>query len=374
MLSPRQSRRPPAPSESTGQRIVLPGQTPQGEHILSVLVKRTYDIVPGGACRRATSDRKLIPGDVHYDDPLNSSVKYETDFVPYKVATDVVLHGKAYAPAGQKVPSLTATLSVGTYRKDLLVIGDRVARYNGKHTPVFTDPQPFETMELVYERAYGGVDIYSEAKMQCIYPRNPLGRGYAVKNNQRSVEKLPLPNIEDPQTPLRPEQLCVGDFREWERQPKPQGLGWTAKTWPPRSTYAGTMPADRSLEQQLRNAYAMLVPPDRRKQYLNAVMPTMDFRFFSGASEGLSLPFLTGTEMIKLTNLDPNGELNFELPGERPEIELDLGQSAQRLSVVLHTVFLRIEDHQMDLVWRGAAPYQGPDWLAEMKRLEVSVR
>ena len=31
-----------------GLTIVLPGQTPAGEYILSVLLKRTYDIVPGG--------------------------------------------------------------------------------------------------------------------------------------------------------------------------------------------------------------------------------------------------------------------------------------------------------------------------------------
>ena len=61
------------------EKVVLPGQTPQGEPILSVLVKRTYDIAPGKRCVRATRDRKLIPGDVPWGNPLNTCVRYESD-------------------------------------------------------------------------------------------------------------------------------------------------------------------------------------------------------------------------------------------------------------------------------------------------------
>jgi hypothetical protein len=32
-----------------------------------------------------------------------------------------------------------------------------------------------------------------------------------------------------------------------------------------------------------------------------------------------------------------------------------------------------MEDRQVDLVWRGAVPYSGMDWLPEMKRLEIFV-
>ncbi len=70
-----------AQSGADEKTIVLPGQSPEGEYILAVLVKRTYDIIPGERCARAESDRKLISGDVHYDSPVNSSVKYESDFI-----------------------------------------------------------------------------------------------------------------------------------------------------------------------------------------------------------------------------------------------------------------------------------------------------
>jgi hypothetical protein len=362
-----------SPAERIIQKVVLPGQTPEGEHILGVLVKRTYDIVPGSRCTRAAADKKLVPGDVHYNDPMNSTVRFETDFVPFKLATDVVLNGRAYAPLGQRVATLMVSLTIGQHRKDLLVLGDRVAHYRAKQDPVFTDPQPFETMDLRYERAYGGVDIFSEPKMQCVYPRNHLGRGFAVANIQRSVENLPLPNLENAGDQLTPARLCVGQFKDWERQPMPEGFGWTVKMWRPRSSYAGVMPADRALEQELRGAYAALVPPVYRKLYEQTQIRDMDFRFFNGASPGLVVPFLVGDEQVNLVNLDPQGRTQFQLPGERPKIGLDIGQGVQGPQVVLQTVMIRTEDRQVDLLWRAAVPYAGPDWLPQMRKMEVLI-
>jgi hypothetical protein len=357
-----------------GAKIVLPGQTPQGEHILSVLVKRTYDMGSAGQCSRARADYRIVSGDIHHGDPMISTVKLESDFVPYKLATDIVLNGRAYAPNGQRVSLLKVSVVVDKYRKDLLVTGDRVAKYNGKKDPIFTEPQPFSAMDLCYERAYGGIDIHSEPRMQYAYARNHLGRGYVVSNNQRSIDNLSLPNIEDPNDRLTPQRLCVGDFRNWENQPVPQGFGWTMKLWHPRCTYAGIMPADRALEQELRKAYSALVPPAQRRFYEQNPLPTIDFRFFNGASPGLIVPFLSGTEQVTLTNLDPRGTLQFRLPGERPFISVNIGQGTQEPDVVLHTVMVRSEDRQIDLLWRGAIQYPGRDWLPEMKKMDLVMR
>ena len=362
-----------ATDEHPIQKIVLPGQTSESEYILAVLVKRSYDIVPGSCCRRAKADRKLVAGDIHYDDPINSTVQFETDLVPFKPATDVVLNGRVYAPPGRRVSELKASLIIDQRRKDLLVLGDRMARYREKQDPVFTDPELFETIDLRYERAYGGVDIFSNPEMQSVYPRNHLGRGYVISNTRRSVEKLLLPNIEDPNDPLTPDRLCLGDFKNWERQPMPEGFGWRTKTCLPRASYAGIMPADRGLERELRRAYSALVPPAQRKIYEGTSLPVIDFRFFNGASSALVLPFISGSEQVRLVNLDPSGDTKFQLPGERPRIGLDIGKGMQEPLVVMHTLMIRAEDLQIDLVWRGAVPYPGPDWLPEMKKMEVLI-
>ena len=154
----------------------------------------------------------------------------------------------------------------------------------------------------------------------------------------------------------------------------PQGFGWYGKSWQPRASLAGVMPADRTTEQEMRKAYASVIPPNQRALYAQTQLPDMDFRFFNGASLGLSVPYLVGNEPIRTINLTPEGELIVQLPGETPNIGIDIGKGVQDPEVKLHTVMIRMEDRQLDLVWRAAAPYPGPDWLPEMKKLEVTVQ
>jgi hypothetical protein len=228
-------------------------------------------------------------------------------------------------------------------------------------------------MELRYERAYGGTDVRSNPELPCIYPRNHLGRGFVLEDVAEAVEGLPLPNLEDPRDPLTPERLCAEHAENWTRQPMPQSFGWFCKYWRPRAELAGVLPADRATEKELREMYAQALPEEQREAYREASLPDIDFRFFNGASEGLALPYLRGDEEIRLSNLVPESELAFRLPGETPAIALELGAGPQEAQVVLHTVQVRGEERQVDLVWRGAVPYSGPDSLPSLRRLELLV-
>jgi hypothetical protein len=356
-----------------GHHIVLPGERPGGEPVLSVLLKRSYDIVPGAACTRAAVDQPLVPGDQFWDSPMNSSVRHESDFVPWKLGTDVVLNGHVHAPGGRPAQACRASLQVGDRLKRLWVQGDRVARHVPDGTPLFTEPQPFQALPLRYELAYGGTDVHSDRRGAFAYPRNPTGRGFVVANTPQAVNDLPLPNIEDPDDLLTPERLCTGDYARWAGQPAPAGLGWTGKTWMHRCGLAGVMPGDRAAERQMREAYAALVPAEQREAWRSNGLPEMDFRFFQGAAPGLAMPFLAGDEWLRSENLDPEGTLDFALPGERPAIALDIGHGDAAPEVVLHTVMVRMDERQVDLVWRAALAYPGRDWLPKLRRLHVSV-
>jgi hypothetical protein len=134
------------------------------------------------------------------------------------------------------------------------------------------------------------------------------------------------------------------------------------------------MPADRQVEQELRQIYASVVPPEQKALYEQTKLPDMNFRFFNGASEGLALPFLSGDEEVRLINLDPEGELSFRLPADRFRIGLDIGKGVEEPPAILQTVMIRMDEREVDLVWRGAVPYPGPDWLPEMRKMEVSIR
>jgi hypothetical protein len=99
----------------------------------------------------------------------------------------------------------------------------------------------------------------------------------------------------------------------------------------------------------------------------------MDFRFFNGASPGLAFPYLSGTETIRLENLTPEGVLEFRLPGDTPKVRVDIGFGPQEPVPFLHTVQIHGEEKSVDLVWRASIPYPGPDWLPEMRKLELTL-
>ena len=64
---------------------------------------------------------------------------------------------------------------------------------------------------------------------------------------------------------------------------------------------------------------------------------------------------------------------HLSLPRDTPSIGLDVGFGMKTPEVVLQTVTIRVDDRQLDLVWRGALPYPGVDWLPEMKTLTLEV-
>ena len=356
-----------------GIHALLPGQTPEGKFIMAVLLKRTYKIVPSKPCVRAEEDKPLFGGDKHYGDMMNTTVRFEADFIPFKLATDVVLNGSAYTPKGAPQREMTATLEIATAKKTVRVIGDRICKYRAGADPLFGDPTPFTQMELRYERAYGGVDVFTHPQCQYIYPRNHLGKGFAVANSKATVEGLELPNLEDPNDPLTPARLCIGKIDHWAKQPVPTGFGWYSKFWHPRAGWAGILPADKATEVMLRKEFAKLLTPAHKELYEKHPLPVVDFRHFNGASPGLALPYLAGDESIRLTNLTPDGNLEFRLPGDRPVYSLDLGEGVKEAANVLHTVQMRMNENEVDLVWRAAFPYPGPDWLPEMKKADVVV-
>ncbi len=354
---------------------MLPGQNPEGQHIFSVLVKRTYDIRRGEKCKPSEDQMRLLPADKFFDngDPVTASCEAESDFIPYKVATDVVVIGKAYSAGGKNVQALEATLKVGEYQKTIWVIGDRRCQYRAFGGHVFSDPEPFASMELRYERAYGGVDIHSQEGNPLIYPRNPIGRGFVIKNIKEAIDGLLLPNLEEPGNRITADRLVVGKMENWHKQPLPQGFGWFSKNWYPRCTFAGVMPADMPLYETMREATLGYVPKDQVEGFKKMKLPLMDFKFFNGASPGLIVPYLKGDEISKLTNMDPDGEFEFQLPGDSPAISVDIGDGPQKPEVILHTVAILKEENKLYLVWRGAVKYPGPEYMQKLTKLEIKV-
>lgn len=354
---------------------VLSTKNEEGSPIFSVLVKRTYSIRSGETVVRCEAVDPFVQEDQYYDhgDPEWATVKYESELASYKLATDVVVIGKALAPSGEPVEQLEVSVAVAEHKKTLLVTGDRYCTYRWLRRPLFTDPIPFKEMEIRYERAYGGKDEKSNPKLPFIYPRNPMGTGVVLKNKSEVVDNLTLPNIEDPNDLLTPERLIIDKPERWNLQPLPAGFGWYHRTWYPRCSFVASMPSFIDVDTVLREEELGFVPKGQIVLSRQFKLPSFDVRFNNGASLGLALPYLKGDERIQLTHLTSEGKCDFLLPGDTPQIMLDIGLGENVLKPVLQTVFIRLKEMRVDLIWRGAHEYPGQDWLPEMKKMVAYV-
>jgi len=329
----------------------LPMMDHEGNPVLVVLVKGTFSVGTDGA---VTPVGKPIP--VAYgDEPCYAgkgvSARWESDVVPFKPRGDIVLTGKVHAPGEQPAQWVDVTLRIGSLIKSLRIFGDRKWVCDGKKlTSNLTSPIPFQTMDLVPDRAFGGMDVRTGATCA----ENPAGRGYFDQEVVEDPEAAFLPNIEDPKNLIR----------HWKDHPRPVGLGVVGKGCSPRFGYLGTY--DETWEKER----APGLPVDFRPDFHNAAQPD------------LQVPgYLKGDEEVELINLTYDERLRFRLPGVLPAVTVtradienqgwDAPRTTETVEMRLDTLCLIPEERRFFLVWRGSLPVRN---LGALEIREVSIR
>jgi hypothetical protein len=265
--------------------------------------------------------------DEYSGEPGRSSIRREGQSSYTKPATDISVCGEACAPKGKPVTQMNVNIRVGTCAVDLRVHGDRVWQRAISLGAKPSDPEPFLTMPLVWERAYGGVATSSTEQRPAFEPRNPIGCG--LETDTHDAIGKPVPNIEDPRQPLSQ----VSD------RPRPMGVGPVARHWQPRVSYAGTY------DDTWKRQRAPLWPTD------------LDERFFCGAPGYLQAsPHLIGGEPVLLKGLHPDGPISFRLPTLRlASLSRFVGRTAPS-TPVLDGVLIETDMSRLTMYYRAAVP------------------
>ncbi len=173
----------------------LPFKDPEGDTFLTIIVKGMFDIRPNEVATASSEQLPVAYGDELYDEEDGGSIKFEADIAPFKPRADIVLVGHAYAQGGRPVQAVDVSLRVGNLSKTIFVIGDRHWQGGSRLSRVsFSDPETFTVMELVYERAFGGIDFKGGDWCK----ENLVGRGFFSKKSKESIDGALLPNLEDP--------------------------------------------------------------------------------------------------------------------------------------------------------------------------------
>ncbi|WP_341675045.1 DUF2169 domain-containing protein [Niveibacterium sp. SC-1] len=307
----------------------------EAQPVCTVLLQASYRIEAGGALVRNEVPVPLDLAGTCHGDPAKSSPRIEAPVAFFKPGTDVALLGHAHAPSSD-TRELQVGVRLGPVQKIVRVSGDRMMRKSlGRHA--ISSPEPFETIPLIYERAFGGVDPRDsmEGAMRC-EPRNPVGLGYRDPRLPEDDE-VRVPNIEDPQQ----------TFTAYGQTPTPAGFGFIAAHWQPRAALAGTFDAAWDAERK------PLLPKD------------FDRRFFNAASPGLISPaHLRGDEAAVILNASPEARLDIKLPDiATPHCQIELrGRRHLEQPMLLDTVIIDLDARQLLLQRRTFVPLQrGPE-------------
>ncbi len=287
------------------------------------VAKGTFRIRPGGVAEPVPGDENDFPlGDVHHGENPEKSLDYSSDFVPLKPRTDLLLSGSCHTPGGAPLQVCPVRFQVGSWSKELTVIGNRV-RQKGLVRYSLPEPDPFSKMELRYENAYGGT----------ANRENPSGTGAEKETLPDGTTVIRMANLEYPGNVLRsasgkPKTAGFGPLHPSWSQRTPSGTydeAWLKKRWPwfPKDfdwNHFNSAPLDQRLENPLR-----------------------------------------GDEEIAFENMHPeHALLKCRLPGIRPKYfvlqrwkEKD---TWHEVNLSLDTLWVCPDREKLVLVWRGTVP------------------
>ena len=294
----------------------------RGTDMLCILVKATYDVKT--EIKIADEQQIIITEDIYWGEPGGSSLKYPAEPHPEKPGTDVILIGEACAPEGSLVTEMFVGVSAAGRKRIMKVSGNRCWK-KGLLTTNLSDPEPFDRMPIVYERAYGGMHLIdAEDGLILSEQRNPVGMGFAGKRCSKELEKTGVPNIEDPERLMK----SPAD------KSRPVGYGAIAPNWHPRVSYAGTY---GEVWQKKR---APFLPDDFDPMHYHTAHPDLIFP-----------NRLKGGEPFVISGMSPRGRKVFNLPQDEPKIEVDITGRFETAKAYIGTVLLEPTDDRISVVW-----------------------
>jgi len=278
--------------------------------LATVVLKCTFDVDARGGLRPAAEQPLVCEKDVDNDFGTISA-----EVVPIKAGCDVAVYGQAHSP--QPTPALTVVLKIGEFERRLQVSGDRTWTKSWGSWKL-SPPQPFTTMPITYQQAYGG-ETYENEKVIGPYFDNPFGRGYVVR--EEHVAATAPPNVEEA------DQLVTA----WTQRPLPAGLALL----PRHSALRG-----------------------RRGVRVEGQQTILEPAFFSCAHPRMTLPRYPAGAKLALEGMHRGGAWNFTLPALDHYVTITLGAASYQFPLTVDTLYLFPEANQVSVVARQALVYQ----------------
>jgi hypothetical protein len=274
----------------------------------SLVVRVTYD-VRGYRLRIADEQSWPVrPGP--WDGPCGPM---QGDELFYRGGVDIFVFGSARSPSGRPTPWLDVTVEAGRQLStSVRVFGERHWEERGDSI-VMSPPVPFYALPLTLANAYGGQDEWDQLPIP--FPSNPAGKGYVI--SEKSAPGKALPNIEDPDHPIR----------TWQDQPQPVGVGVCPMGCGPRIL-------DRVVFDETG--------------VLKELKPT----FYNHAFPRMIAPVLEPGDRVRVTGVQTGTPLEFSLPAPPVTTRVRIGQHGDERALPIDQVGIDVERQQVFVTYR----------------------
>jgi hypothetical protein len=184
-------------------------------------------------------------------------------------------------------------------------------------------------MPLTYERAFGGADqTHQNPKYHGAEVRNTIGVGFHKNADPETIEGQPLPNLENPRTPMR----------TWSDAPPPVGYGPVGRNWQPRLKFAGTY------DERWRDERFPFLPQDFDPQY------------FQSASLDQQVSHFEGDEVVRCLNMTENGVFEARVPRFDLPLRFRFRDRDVQTTPKLDTLIAEPALGRILAIWRASVP------------------
>lgn len=324
------------------ERFVSTDKT--GQKHCVVVVRAAFDVAHQGRCEPAPEQEPFVYVDQHHGDPGTTPVRFEAEFAPLKPRVDVLVHAFAVSPGGKPVAALQVDFAGAGIRKQALVSGNRV--WTRGFTGISASkPEPFTSMPLSWDRAFGGSDhSHDDPKKNGSDLRNPVGMGFHLNSRAGSILGTALPNVE----------RSVDRMHAWSDKPEPIGFAPVGRGWLPRIGFAGTY------DQRWFETRRPFLPDD------------FDTRHFQAAPLDQQLHALPAGTRFACVNMSPGGAFAAEVPAFEIPVMFRFDSRTAHATIVADTAIIEPGRARLTLLGRTSVPL--PRKLERLREIQVAPR
>lgn len=264
-------------------------------------------------------EQGFMSGDTFAEDDIDQlgPLVRSNDFADWKLNGEVLVRGTCH-PEGGSATESHVRVAVGDWSKTLRVVGPRVYKA-GLLRGSASEPQPFASMPLTWQNAYGGAG----------YRDNVAGRGYDGEE---------LPTVELPSERVK---------KSGQKGLTPASFLPVSPHWPLRAGKRG-----KNYGRAWRKKRAPFYSDDFDWTYHHAAPPDQQLS-----------DYLRGDEEISFENLHPSTpSFSKELPGLRVRAFVKTtDERVHEATMNLDTLEADLDEGKLFLTWRGHVPIREID-------------